>query len=306
MGSRCFKGIAGIIVLLSIASFAVLGCSSLKDESTTTTATTEAPSGLSLSDYKTAMAAIFADLQTAGDAASASLTEAANLAGGDTAAGLAQAQQTQQAAAQWGDAIAAAQTALSALEAPGEAGAVHADFTNFLAGYKASIDKLTAISGYTAGVIAAYGDLEAATAADGVFGQMDALVASDPGDIEGRLPLAEGGKAVLDDFAAQLGALSVPQEFTEVHATISADLATALQTMDQMIQSLSGLIESDSQAGRDELNTLSDQFSSQWATVEQDFATWQSVHDAAEAEWAQGQETLATTLASLAQAINDL
>jgi hypothetical protein len=234
------------------------------------------------------------------------MSEAENQAGSDTAAGLAQAEQMQQAATQWSTAIAGAQAALEAMTPPEEAAIAHADLSGFLTEYKASIDRLSGISGYTAGLIAAYSELEAATLEGGVFAQMDALVASDPEDLPGRLSLGQSAKTVLDTFAGQLQALTVPDGFAEIHATITADLGTSLQTMDQMLQSLSGLIESDSQQGRDEINTLSEQFSAQWTTLEQDFGTWQSVHDAAQTEWTQGQDAFATSLTELTLAIDSL
>jgi hypothetical protein len=172
--------------------------------------------------------------------------------------------------------------------------------------YKASIEQLSGMAAYTAGIIAAYSELEAATLEGGPIAALSALEASDPTDMEGRLTLSQSVKGVIDNFAAQLAALTVPDGFAEINATIVADVGTTTQTVDQLIQALTGLVESDSQSGRDEYNTLSSQFSAQWITVDQDFTNWQSVHDTLEAEWTTGQEAFATRLIEVGQRLDSL
>jgi hypothetical protein len=304
MKSRCCRGILGIIVLLLAVAFAALGCGSGGSDSTTTTAAV--PTGMTVAAYKAEVVTMLADLQTAGDTAGTAIADAANQPGAETAAGLAQAEQIQQASAAWATAIGGAQTAMQALTPPDAAATVHSDLTSLLGEYKASIDQLSGMAAYTAGIIAAYSELEAAGLEGGPIAELNALETSDPTDMETRLTLSQGVKVVIDNFAAQLQALTVPEGLAEIHATIVADVGTTTQTVDQIIQALTGLAESDSQSGRDEYNTLSDQFRAQWATVEQDFTTWQSVHDAAEAEWTAGQTAFATRLTELAQTIDSL
>jgi hypothetical protein len=287
MSSPCFKGMSGIIVLLSVVAFSALGCGSGGNDSPVTTVA--GPTGMTVGAYKAEVATVFADLQTAGDAASAAISEAENQAGSDTAAGLAQAEQIQQAAAQWASAIAGAQTTLGAITPPDAAATVQADLGSFLGEYKASIDQLAGKAAYTAGIITAYGELVA--------------------------PTLEGGpdvvKAGLDNFAAQLQTLTVPDGFAEIHATIVADGASTLQTADQIAQLLrggteAGRTEALSQEELDQYNTLANQFTAQWTTLEQDFTDWQSVQDAAQIEWTQGQEAFATRLTELTLAIDSL
>jgi hypothetical protein len=304
MNSRCFKGILGIIVLLLIVSLSALGCGSGGTDSPVTTAA--GPTGMTVGAYKAEVATIFTDLESAGSTAATAISDAAGQAGSETAAGLAQAELIQQAAAQWATAIVGAQTTLGAITPPDAAATVQADLTSFLGEYKASIDQLAGKAAYTAGIIAAYSELEAATLEGGPIAALDALAASDPEDMAGRLSLSQNVKAVLDNFAAQLQTLTVPDGFAEIHATIVADVATTLQTADQVLQTLTGLVESDSQEARDQYNTLSDQFSAQWKTVEQDFTSWQSVQDAAQTEWIQGQDAFATRLTELSLAIDSL
>ncbi len=287
MNSRCFKGILGIIVLLLIVALSALGCVSGGTDSPVTTAA--GPTDMTVGAYKAEVATIFTDLESAGSTAATAISDAPGQAGSETAAGLAQAELIQQAAAQWATAIGGAQTTLGAITPPDAAATVQADLASFLGEYRASIDQLAGKAAYTAGIITAYGELVA--------------------------PTLEGGpivvKAGLDNFAAQLQTLKVPDGFAEIHATIVADAAATLQTADQIVQILSGGTE----AGRtealspeelDQYNTLANQFAAQWTTLEQDFTNWQSVQDAAQIEWTQGQDAFATRLTELALAIDSL
>jgi hypothetical protein len=295
-------GSLGILLALLIIPV-VAGCGSSDNEPAATT--TEA-AVYSVAEYKSDMAAILTDLQTATETAGAALEGAAAQPATDSAAKQAQAEQVQQAATQWATAVSSVETALGALTPPDEAASFHSDYVGLVGELKALIEKLADTAGYTGGVITAYMPLETAGAEGGTFAQMQALVVDSPEAMEELAGLAADTEAILQALATEWESLSPPTDSVEIHATTAADLGTAVQTAGQLVASANGLVESDTQEGRDEYTTLAEQFGVQWANVEQDKATWETVHDTAESQWSQELDGLGTRLDQLAAAFDAL
>ena len=269
LGAALSAGTLGILLVLFVV-LAVAGCGGNDS-------------------YKSDATAIVSDLQTVTDASVALLERAAleqtESTGTDPQAGLEQAEAIRDQSAQWAASVVEALAGFRGLTPPENAVSLHNDYTSFLEAYGVAVDKLSTIAGYAADVLSASSGLRAATAEDGVLGQLGALVDTSSADLEAEVALLDSGYGVIEDFLTQWESISSPEDFADIHSTIGTDLNTALLALESALGEARAAVGSGSGEGAVAFQSLVAEFSAQWAMVQQDFEGWSAVHASLTSSW---------------------